>query len=58
MFYKQVESDKFDTNIHATYQEDINYIMQDGYEVDGYQQPAPENKQTNIGYTDQQIYKY
>ena len=39
-----VESDQFETSIHATTQEDIYVLLSDGYEVNYYQQPASDKK--------------
>ena len=52
-----VESDSCKTPIHATIQEDINYLLAYGYKVDGDRLPAPKNTPSNTGKTDQPIYK-
>ena len=52
-----VESDQFETSIHATTQEDIYVLLSDGYEVNYYQQPASDKKSAR-GDTELPIKKY
>ena len=53
-----IESDACGNPIHTTNREDINALLEDGYEVDDDILPAPKNTQSNIGKTDQPVYKY
>ena len=51
------ESDVRETPIHATTQEDVNTLLSDGYEVDDDRLSYPKNKPSNIGKSDQLVYK-
>ena len=46
-----------ETPMHANTQENINALLADGYEVDDDRLPAPENKHSPIGETEQPVYK-
>ena len=52
-----VESDDCGTPICATTREDINDLLEDGYEVDDDRLTAPENTPSNTGKTGQPVYK-
>ena len=46
-----------DTLIHATTQEDINALLEDGYEVDDDIFPAADNKLSSTGKTELLVYR-
>ena len=52
-----IVSDAHDTPIRATIREGINYLLNDGYEVDYDRIPAPDNKPIPTGDTYWPVYK-
>ena len=54
----EVESNYFETPIHATTWENINDLLEDVYEVDDDIIPPPKNKPRATENSDRTVYKY
>ena len=52
-----IGSDVCETPVHATTRQDINALLEDGYEIGDDRLPAPDNKPSATGKTDRPVYK-